>query len=284
MAKVRTALREGELAKTDTLNNILTGIYLRLEGMERDGVGAPGTPGATGPAGPSGTTGPAGAPPPGLDFGKFGSYADDVRVWGVESKSATNSTAVTVMGIAQSTPTGTPTTLAPSVASPRAWNAYYTSSVINNPAGLLGPVTLAAWVQRPRLQSLVVSVTVVTTRRIWVALASATLDQVSTDATKRYVGLRYDSAVSANWFVCTSDGTTASETDTGIAVAADTEYHVDIDFTDAASLSVKVNGAETTKATNLPSGTGVCGWFFTVTTLAASEARILWHHTMVSRK
>jgi|GEM_PF-6777858 len=283
VAGVRKQLRENELTKAEVVNDTLLGIYLRMEALE---ARSSGPTGATGAQGPTGSTGPPGAGSTGVDFGKFGSYSDDSRVWGVATKTAANSTAYSTWGMGTQADIGSMGAVLPTVASPRAWNSYATGLLLNDVAGVRQTNAFEAmWVQRPRLWALIVPWAALTSRRIWVALGSGNLALFSTVAAQLYVGLRYDSAVSGNWFVCTSDGTTASETDTLIAVVADAEYNIDIDFTVAATLTVKINGASVTKTTDLPSGVGYMKTQVTVTSLLVGTGpTIHWHHTMFSRK
>ncbi len=275
-------------AKDEELNRVQQAIAEALRRISEQ-IGATGATGAAGPAGTNGTNGTNGttqtAASIGTEFGTFGNYINDSRIWGVISKLDANSTTLSSYGMATPATSGNETDVPPTTGNTRAWNGYETGTSVNNIAGQRQTNPLEAmWVQRPRLWSLIRSVGSVTDRRIWVALTSLNIDQFSTDSSKRYVGARYDSAVSPNWFVCVSDGAVASETDTGIAVVADTDYHIDVDFRDASALILRVNGVATTHINDLPAGAGYFKHQVTVTTLANAAKQILWHHTMLQRR
>jgi hypothetical protein len=62
-------------------------------------------------------------------------------------------------------------------------------------------------------------------------------------------------AATANWLLLTSDGAATTTSDTGVAVAINTEYYLDLTFT-GSSATLRVNGsAAATHATNLPGST-----------------------------
>lgn len=219
-----------------------------------------------------------------VDFGTFGRFSADSRVWGIVGKPDAISSTIEAFGMIIPGILGGAGAAPPTVGNPRGWTFYETGLLLSDAAGHRGSAD-NRWVQNPRLITLVQVNGAVVNRRVWIVLASGNMDQFSTDATKKYVGLRFDTAVSPNWFVCTSDGVTASETNTGIVVAADTDYHIDLNLTNPASLSVKINGVETVKTTNLPSGATNFSQQIVITSLLAGvQYRLYWHHTMLSRK
>ncbi len=230
----------------------------------------------------------------GADFGTFGSIEPNgIRTWSVVAKSDANSNAFTtwLTGVPNETNAGAQT---PTVLNPRAWNLYTTGVALNSFGGLKQGSGFAAcaWVQRPRLRALVQNSSFYagTGRRIWgVALTNSNnMELVQADGTLRYIGVRYDSAVSANWYLCTADGTNASEIDTGIPATLDIDYHFDLDFRDSGELSLVINALpEVTKTTDLPSGITFGKMVSTVTLLAAGVgvgAAMLWHHWMLEKK
>jgi hypothetical protein len=117
--------------------------------------------------------------------------------------------------------------------------------------------------------------TVITLRRIWVALSSASLATATGDGatTTRYIGLRYDASLGdVNWMCGSGDGTTGSLLDTGVAVSASTAYRVVIDATNwPASFSCTVNGVTVTKTDYIDStGTTALTLYNQLTTLDAT--------------
>jgi hypothetical protein len=109
-------------------------------------------------------------------------------------------------------------------------------------------------------------------RRIWVAITSASL--ATTDGTgalaTRFVGLRYSTQVSdANWQCASGDGSAGSVVDTGVSVAANTVYEVQIDWSVDGVLVCTVNGVSTVKSSNLDTvQTAALGIQNAVTTLS----------------
>lgn len=223
----------------------------------------------------------------GVEFGTFGSRLFNNRVWGMCGKLAANSNAFFSWGM--TAPSELPSggsAITPTVASPRGWTRYTSGLVLNNVAGLRQIAGQFAWVMRPRLKTLMQNSTsgAAGARRVWIALTSAAIDQVSTDATKRYVGLRYDPAVGTTWYLCTADGTTASELDTGVVATFDVEFAVDLDFSDSSLVTCRINDTPFVKTTHLPSGTGLGLWQVTATLLAAGVGvgcALLHHHTLI---
>ncbi len=237
-----------------------------------------------------------------VEFGAFGRYSQDGRQWGVDTRVDCASSATEAFGMVAGAGIAGTSVETPTSAQPRSWSFDAAGLVAGNYGGFRqGTLGLAAWVQCPRMQTLIQisdrADNVITNRRVWVALTSAVannnananaLADVSSSNTLFYVGLRYDSAVSPNWYVCTSDGTTASETTTGIPVVIGTDYNIDLNLTTPTSLVVTVNGVATTKTTNLPAATSILRtkWMTTITRLSADglACELRWHHVMVSRK
>lgn len=98
-------------------------------------------------------------------------------------------------------------------------------------------------------------------------------------------GFAYDTAVdgTANWRSLTSDGTTDTRTDTGVAFTANAAYDLMIEF-DTSEIRFYINGVKvTTHTTNLPGSTQLLAPVQMVTTLANAARRTLfgrwiWDH------
>ncbi len=232
-----------------------------------------------------------------VGFGAFGRYSEDGRIWGVQTKTD-GSSIIDVFGMnAGAAADGAEPATA---AQPRATNFYSAALAINSVRNA-GQTTigLASWVQCPRMfirfQVSNRGTGVLTNRRVHVGLVSGgtnalcdVLPTVQADATLRYVTIRYDSAISPNWYIMTSDGTTASGIDTGIAVVIGTDYAAELNLTTPTTLTVRVNGVEFTKTTNLPAATSTqqMKWMASITRLLADslDCEIRLHDVMVSRK
>ncbi len=224
----------------------------------------------------------------GATFGTTGAIEQDGRTWGMISKIAASSG---VYAFFAASPTETGSVGAPALGPgaggiPYRWWNRYSTGTLNVVAGLraTGTSTLLPWLTRPTLSALISgdSNFGIVGIRIWVAIAETILSGSSSNS-NRYVGLRYDNAISPNWFLCSSDGTTASEADTGIPVVVDTDQLVVVDFSTAGTLNATINGvAVTPKTTNLPT-VGNAGYDVTVTNTGAATAAMLFHNLQFSR-
>ncbi len=227
-------------------------------------------------------------------FGTFGTYQQTSRVWGYVTKTG-GSSGLSMVGAG--TPGESGTITAPSLASVMAamaigtpvrwWNSYATSAGANAIAGhrSAGGTDALAWLTRPRLNTLIGIISALTDTRIWVAMTDTTLDQLSSSNAAKYVGLRFDSTIHAtNWYLCSSDGTTATEADTGVPLVVGEEQNIVLDFSSAPSIIATINDTIVgTKTTNLPV-TGNAGYNICITTLTAAVKTVYWHHTMLSRQ
>lgn len=222
----------------------------------------------------------------GVTAGLMGSPEDDYRTWGLQFKASANSNAVTNFAMTAAASTLGESARPPDATSTRAWNNYQASGTVTNYAGREGANNDCYWLSRPRLMTLIQSVSAVTNRRIWVSLSFSFLNTVQSDANVRYIGLRYDSTIGPNWYLCTSTGLgSASEVDTGIPLVADTDVAIDLDFTDPAAVVASINGVATTKTTDLPSGAFNVRHSILVTNMSTGAVRdILWCWTMLSRR
>lgn len=115
----------------------------------------------------------------------------------------------------------------------------------------------------------------VTTVRYYVGMASAGLDQVvSTAGANAIKGcyFRFDSALdTSTWKAESSDGTTASITDTTVTVSAATTYVMAIDNSVSGTCGFYINGTKwVSKSSNINADSTLLDVHFTVTTLANS--------------
>lgn len=227
------------------------------------------------------------------EFGTFGQRSAGGRIWGIYAKTTGDSGAVSV--VCMDTPDILGVVNVPSYDSTqRHWNSYTTGNVSGDPAGLRQPSAHQFyWGSGPRLQAIIRTAEVaasegtILAQRIWVALTDTNLDGVASSNAARYCGLRYDTgAGDTTWKLCSSDGVAASVVDTGVTVVAGTEYFLEVNFENTASLVGKVNAVSTTKATNLPVATGTLQgkWQATLTTLEGVIHLFRIHHVMLARK
>ncbi len=236
----------------------------------------------------------AGPPPTaeslGVTIGTSGSYETDGRMWGMRAK--IDGSATTSYNFNTTTPgeSGTISTPALDAAAtfPRWWNKYLSAASGNAIAGLrmAGGDSICAWLTRPRISTLILIPTgeSLTGKRIWVAMCTSSVDQISSSSAIKYAGLRFDSAVHAtNWFLCSSDGANASEADTGIALVVGTEQFLDVDFSTAGVLNAAINGVAVTPKTNHLPVTSNAGYNIVLTSLDGTAQSLYWHHVLHSR-
>ncbi len=222
----------------------------------------------------------------GVEYGTNGSYTKNSRMWGVTAKTGADTNSISSYGMAPPTEVPGSGTVSPTAANPYPWNSFDQVG-LNTVCGWKSAGNIS-FIQRPRLKCLINnSSAFAANRRIWVSWSSAYLDAVGAggDATKTYVGLRYDPAVGANWYLCSSTGAAASEVDTTIPCTQDVNFHIDLNFEDPALLKAVINGNTITKSTNLPSSTSVvmAKWQTTaIVTQAAIGVRFLIHHVMIN--
>jgi hypothetical protein len=112
----------------------------------------------------------------------------------------------------------------------------------------------------------------ITNLRIWVGLFSTTQSNSDTMNGQGFA-FRYSSAVGPNWFAVTRDGATQTATDTGLAVAASTDYLLRFDVNSAAgTVKFTVNGGNaTTLSTNLPAAATDLGFVVIAFTTTATN-------------
>lgn len=130
-------------------------------------------------------------------------------------------------------------------------------ALANHACGKAGPFTVARATHSPLLYGVVrTDASSIANQRIWFALTSAALNQVSTLAGSnaiKYCGFRYDTGLSdTGWQACSSDGTTASCTSTGVSLTTAGTYVLLIDNTISGTCDFYVNGVKTvSKTTNI---------------------------------
>ena len=120
----------------------------------------------------------------------------------------------------------------------------------------------------------------ITSQRLYIGFGQSSLVSNAVNSPPNncaFVG--YDSGVSANWYLSNKDGTTATSTDTAVAVVASTTYRVrgviasgsitwEISTLTAGAWSVVYSGTAIT--TNIPATTTGCGYGVEIRTLAAA--------------
>ncbi len=149
---------------------------------------------------------------------------------------------------------------------------HASSAVINTAGGIIGPYTSTRSLYRPRLSAVILTDAAITLRSTWIAITESDLSLVLVPTAAvasgvDYVALAFNTAVSANWLLCSGDGTNHSSVDTGVPVVAATEYRLVIDWTTLGTLRGSVNGTAVNKTTNLSVAAVDMGIQATVTSL-----------------
>jgi hypothetical protein len=109
---------------------------------------------------------------------------------------------------------------------------------------------------RPRVRFAIRSPASLTSKRFYVGfmeggyetitpLASGTATGVTAT---RHAVVAFDANVSANWLLQSGDGTTRGGTDTGLAVVASTDYWIDLDWSVAGTLTLRIYASAITNA------------------------------------
>lgn len=171
-------------------------------------------------------------------------------------------------GVTAMTHTGVGTRAAAPIAGKRCAYQETIGAGAGNSGSETTNVAHVRWDFRPKISFLVRAPSALTTRRAWFCIgqgmsATAPLASGSAASGLEHIGLAYDSAVSANWLLQSGDGTNRSGTDTGLAVAVDTDYRIVLDFSVAGRLTCEIwvganpsgPSVRITKTTNLPTGT-----------------------------
>lgn len=119
----------------------------------------------------------------------------------------------------------------------------------------------------------------VTSQTVFIGMVASSLDQITTLAGANGVKgcwFRYDTGLSdTTWQACSSEGTTASCTDTTVSVVAATTYRLGINNTVSGTCDYYVNGVrKVNKTSNINTTNTALGWEATITA-RASSARAL---------
>lgn len=152
---------------------------------------------------------------------------------------------------------------------------YASAATIDTLAGWSGAFNQTRPSHRPKLTGIIRTDTAIDTRRLWFGLAESDLTAV-THATgptvlgNDFIGLGFDTSISANWRVCSGDNSNYTCADTGLAVSVSTEYTLTLDWSVAGTLTWKVNATSGTKTTNLSVGLVNIGLHNAITTLSAA--------------
>lgn len=197
-----------------------------------------------------------------------------VRRFGYAVPLATNSTALTGVGMPNPTASGTAT--AQPALSDRMFVRYASAVASGSVAGIIGAANLTRPSYRPKLSALVRTDTTIDSRRIWTGVSEASLAALPASlgtaaSTNDFAAIVYDTGVSSNWLCCSGDGTNYSCSDTGIAVAPSTDYILLVDWSSASQLLCSVNGTSIVKTTNLSASAINIGPYSAATTLTAAS-------------
>jgi len=201
--------------------------------------------GATGPAGPTGLQGPAALPVP----------ATASPGNGIGAKWVANSLrAKTLVPFGGGEPVIQLGTRSPSPQEDAFYVDYATTHAPNIAAGVCGPFTQTLGRYHPVLTALIRTDATLNDQRIWVAMTPS--DLALTDGTgpltTRYVGVRYSAtAGDKTWKLASGDGITGSAIDTGVPVAANVSYLIQLDWSVNGQLTCTINGTNVTKTDNL---------------------------------
>ena len=199
-------------------------------------------------------------------------------------------TAFTGIGLIVSAVGGTPSS-APTANGTMNMIGFQSGAVSGNNAGFTGSnKALTRFDFRPRYTAIIRTDSVVTSQRVYVGLDNGDPSGVSNLAGlngNRLAVFRYDTGLGdTTWQAITSDGTTASATDTGVTVTASTTYTMQVDASVAGTFLFRINNAATpqvSKTTNLPTGTTDIGVDGVVTTLTSAARNIYVAHVYLEQ-
>lgn len=201
------------------------------------------------------------------------------RVWGFIQPDSLTAVALTrgtsVVGMPLPGSTGVTTVQAALSGTTRLYWQWASAATIGSIAGLSSVYIATRPAYRPKLTGIIRTDATIDTRRLWFALTDATIEAVThatgpTASTVDFVGLGFDTSISANWRVCSGDGTNYSCADTGVSVAVSTEYTLTVDWSVEGTLTWGINAASGTKTTNLSTAATNMGLFNSITTLSAT--------------
>lgn len=175
------------------------------------------------------------------------------RRWMSLSVAGTASTTFSGVGMTVPTVQGT-ASAAPATDTSMMMISYASDPTTNSLAGLEGGAggghTRFSYL--PMMTGTIRTGSSIAAMRIYVGLESTTLSNkanlAATD-TVTYSALRYDTGIGdTEWMACSSEGTTASCTTTGVTVAINTTYRMSIDCSVAGTCDYYVNDTDTTPA------------------------------------
>lgn len=229
--------------------------------------GPAGATGAQGPVGPQGPQGPAGP------TGNSMPHEVLLRRFGIAHPLTTGVTTLTSAGMSTLSMSGTASAQPAATGASRMFVRYASAATNNATAGNTGgPFLETRPLYRPKYSTVILTDTTTDNRRIWVGLAESSLALVpvtgSGSSTIDFVAVGYQS--SGNWYCCSGNGVSYSCDNTGVAVAASTQYTITLDWTSATQLVCTINGADTPKTTTLSANAVGLGSYNALTTLSAA--------------
>ncbi len=118
---------------------------------------------------------------------------------------------------------------------------------------------------------------VISNLRFWGGFCSADISS-SDNPAENFIAFRYSTSASDTTFkCCTKNGTTLTTIDSGITVAANTEYNFCIDIGNGTDCLFYINDTLTaTMSSNLPSSSLFLGTILKITNLTASSRNFLF--------
>jgi len=147
------------------------------------------------------------------------------------------------------------------------WYRISTEATLDTSSRLTGQYSETVLPQNPTWVCRFKTYSGLTNMRIFVGLASALKTTNNDTAPTEFIGIRYSSVVGANWYVCARDGTTQSNTDSGVVVVASTVYTLKIVIMGGNSAVVYLNGVLLgTFNTNLPQAATTLGPYLQIFT------------------
>lgn len=209
--------------------------------------------------------------------------------WLIAGASDTTFTAVGLPTLA--TVSGTPTSAAGTADAAYQMIKYASGAVSGNVGGIQEGVSITQGAYGPRITVVFRTDSVNTSQRVFVGFAQSDISGVATLAglnAIRTAAIRFDTGLSdTDWMCVTSDGTTASATDSGVAFAINTTVTVTIDLMNSGTAYFTINGnpavPTVSKTTNLPTGSTPLGPQASITTLTTAARNIYLAHFQVDQ-
>jgi hypothetical protein len=201
-----------------------------------------------------------------------------LRRFGIGHPNAATSTTFTVAAMNAPSVSGT-ASAQPAIAN-RMYIRYASATTNGAVAGIAGPYTDVYPAFRPKYSTIIRTDSVLTSRRIWVGLAKASLATLAAstsggNSTTNFVAVGYDAGSSCNssWCCCSGNGTNYSCTSMGgdASVAINTEYTITLDWTVSGTLTCTINGVSLDKTTHLSTASTSMGQYNAQTNLATGS-------------